>query len=112
MPTVYHPRALETVRGHPPSRVTVLGDDYEVAGDSVDLPTSRHVDELAGAYDVDTATLYADGSDGAVSGSGSDTSNESDGEETDSDESDGDTCETVKTDGEVCGRERPCPYHD
>ena len=104
MPTVYHPRALDEIRGHPPSAVTVLGEDYEVAGDSVDLPTSRHVDELAGAYGVDTAALYADGSDAAVSGPGSDTSNESDGEETDSDESDDAETYTCAGKGGECSR--------
>ena len=110
--TVTHPAAQKTGT---PAAYTYGSTTYPIVDGEVQCPESV-ADEIASAlaerYDVDTTTLYTDGSDGAVSGSGSDTSNESDGEETDSDESDGDTCETVKTDGEVCGRERPCPYHD
>lgn len=86
MPTVRHPRALDDVVGHPPAAVTVSGATYAVdrseSPATVDLPTDRHVRELANAYDLDASDLTLS-----------------------------QTCDVVKADGEVCGRETPCPYH-
>lgn len=82
MPTVRHPRALEDVRGHPPSVVTVNGDNYAVEDGTVTLPDESLVRALAQAYDLDADDLRETA-----------------------------TCEVVKSDGDVCGRELPCPYH-
>lgn len=84
MPTVRHPRALDDVRGHPPSRVTVNGTSYDVEDGRVSLPDAGAVERLAQAYGVDADALRGD---------------------------DAETCQVEKTDGEVCGRELPCPYH-
>jgi hypothetical protein len=66
MPTVFHPRALDAVDGHPPSAVTVSGANYRVGADGlVDLPDESHVRELARAYGLSPEDLSAtDESDG------------------------------------------------
>jgi len=83
MPTVDHPRALDSVPGHLPDSVSVGGDSYPVSDDgTVDLPTEADVRTLAAAYDLDTEALQSAG-----------------------------TCDEIKSDGDVCGRGLPCPYH-
>jgi hypothetical protein len=58
MPTVLHPRALDSVRGRVPSRVTVAGENYDVdANGRVSLPAESDVRALAQAYDVTPETL-------------------------------------------------------
>jgi hypothetical protein len=53
MPTVLHPRALESVRGQPPAAVSHAGDNYDVdANGRVSLPNDSAVRSLAQAYDV------------------------------------------------------------
>lgn len=70
MPTVFHPRALDSVDGHPPASVTVGGDSYAVDDNGrVGLPDDGDVRALARAYDIDPAALApefedSDGDDG------------------------------------------------
>jgi len=84
MPDVRHPRTRDDVPGTVPARVTVQGDNHDVADGVVTLPTDAHVRALADAYGLTPDDLRGDTSE---------------------------TCEAVKADGEVCGRDLPCPYH-
>jgi len=83
MPTVRHPRALDSVAGHPAAAVTVRGESYEIEDGQVTLPDERDVRALAAAHGVEPDDLRL-----------------------------AETCDVVKSDGDVCGRDRPCPYHD
>lgn len=117
MPTVLHPRALDSVDGKPPHRVVINRERYVIDQDSftVDLESEQEAQNLADSHGVDRDALDPDGAGGESEPPDTDTPPGEDVCTCDPGEacgSCGGDCPTVKADGDVCGRDRPCAYHD
>lgn len=83
MPEYRHPRALDSVPGHPPARVSLGGSHTAVDGETFESDDAAAVERLASAYDVAVSDLRVGG----------------------------ETCDAELSDGGTCGRDLPCPYH-
>ena len=95
MPEYRHPRALDSVAGHPPAAVTLAGSNVAVDDSGrFESGAEQAVARLAESYGVDVATLRV-GDDSAAESAESD-----------------DVCTVELSGGGTCGRDRPCPYHD
>lgn len=84
MPEFRHPRALDSVRGYPPSRVHLTKREKpRIRDGTFETDNERAVERVAASYGLTLEDLRVS-----------------------------QTCDVVKNDGEVCGRQTPCPYHD